>query len=200
MRYPFSITMDLEIIAKSYSEAKKIAEAYTQDVTLDDNGDYSEVITDQMQVADYTVLDCDTEDYIANEDHYLAEMCDLFNKVYKEECRAGKEWREAWRSACEAIRASDYDTSHVGSFFGFIGDTENVRCCSVCGKPMFEGYLIDDAEYACSGDCLLDYFKGDKELMEMSYAVDALDEDASDARVYWTEWEEDGVFYQREIF
>lgn len=200
MRYPFSITFDLEIIAKSLTEAKKIAEAYAQDVELEDRSNYPEVITDQVQVGDYTVLDCDEYDYVDNADRYISEMCDIFNKVYKEECNVGRKWSEAWSIACEAIRSSDYAPTHIGDFFGFIGDTDNVRRCSVCGKPMFEGYLIDDAEYACSNDCLLDFFKADKEFTEISQDTDTLDEDLWNDRAYWTEWEEDGVFYKQEIF
>lgn len=78
MRYPFSITFDLEIIAKSLTEAKMIAEAYAQDVELDDYGNYPEVITDQVQVGGYTVLDCDEYDYADNAYRDISEDTDLY--------------------------------------------------------------------------------------------------------------------------
>ena len=35
MLYPFSLTLDLYIQAESFEEAKKLAEAYVQDASLD---------------------------------------------------------------------------------------------------------------------------------------------------------------------
>lgn len=58
MLYPFSITLDLYIQAESYEDAKRIAEAYSQDVLLD-NEMYPEVVQDDMQVAEYAVIDVD---------------------------------------------------------------------------------------------------------------------------------------------
>lgn len=58
MLYPFSITLDLYIQADSYEEAKKIAEAYSQDILLN-NEYYPEIIQDDMEVANYTVNDVD---------------------------------------------------------------------------------------------------------------------------------------------
>lgn len=58
MLYPFSITLDLYIQADSYEEAKKIAEAYSQDVSLN-NEDYPEIVQDDMEVVNYAVNDVD---------------------------------------------------------------------------------------------------------------------------------------------
>ena len=34
-------------------------------------------------------------------------------------------------------------------------DLEHSRCCSECGKPMYEGFCIENgAEYYCSEECL----------------------------------------------
>lgn len=41
MLYPFSLTLDLYIQAESFEEAKKLAEAYVQDASLDTT-DYPE--------------------------------------------------------------------------------------------------------------------------------------------------------------
>lgn len=58
MLYPFTITLDLYIQADSYEDAKRIAEAYSQDVSLDDEM-YPEIVQDDMQVANYAVNDVD---------------------------------------------------------------------------------------------------------------------------------------------
>lgn len=42
MLYPFSLTLDLYIQAESFEEAKKLAEAYVQDASLDTT-DYPEI-------------------------------------------------------------------------------------------------------------------------------------------------------------
>lgn len=60
MLYPFSITLDLYIQAGSYEEAKKIAEAYSQDVSLN-NEDYPEIVQDDMEVVNYAVNDVDCQ-------------------------------------------------------------------------------------------------------------------------------------------
>lgn len=59
MLYPYTIRLDLYIQADSYEEAEKIAEAYSQDVSLN-NEDYPEIVQDDMEVVDYAVnnVDC----------------------------------------------------------------------------------------------------------------------------------------------
>ncbi len=63
-------------------------------------------------------------------------------------------------------------------------DDENVRRCDHCGKPMREGYYLG-GEYACSGECALALYHGDKAQMEedLSHAEE------EDGECYWTEWE-----------
>ena len=60
-----------------------------------------------------------------------------------------------------------------------------MRVCDVCGKPMSEGYYLD-GDHACSDECALVIFGGDKALMDeiLSHA------DEDDSECYWTEWEE----------
>lgn len=58
MLYPYTIRLDLYIQADSYEEAEKIAEAYSQDVSLN-NEDYPEIVQDDMEVVDYAVNDVD---------------------------------------------------------------------------------------------------------------------------------------------
>ena len=59
-------------------------------------------------------------------------------------------------------------------------DLEHIRVCSQCGKPMYEGYCIEDgAEYYCSDDCL------HQNLSEYQYQK-LYDEGRGNS--YWTSW------------
>lgn len=59
-------------------------------------------------------------------------------------------------------------------------DLEHVRCCSECGKPMYEGFCIENgAEYYCSEECL------HKNLSEEEYN-NLYDDGRGDS--YWTSW------------
>ena len=57
---------------------------------------------------------------------------------------------------------------------------EHIRVCSECGKPMMEGFCIEDgAEYYCSEDCL------HKNLSDEEY--ENLYDDGR-GNSYWTSW------------
>ena len=59
-------------------------------------------------------------------------------------------------------------------------ELEHIRVCSECGKPMTEGFCIEDgAEYYCLEDCL------HKHLTEEEY--DNLYDDGR-GNSYWTSW------------
>lgn len=59
-------------------------------------------------------------------------------------------------------------------------DLEHVRCCSECGKPMYEGFCIENgAEYYCSEECL------HKNISEEEYEK-LYDDGKGDS--YWTSW------------
>ena len=59
-------------------------------------------------------------------------------------------------------------------------ELEHIRVCSQCGKPMYEGYCIEDgAEYYCSDDCL------HQNLSEHQYQK-LYDEGRGNS--YWTSW------------
>ena len=59
-------------------------------------------------------------------------------------------------------------------------DLQHSRCCSECGKPMYEGFCIEDgAEYYCSEECL------HKHLSEEEYKE--LYDDGN-GNSYWTSW------------
>lgn len=58
MLYPFSLTLDLYIQAESFEEAKKLAEAYVQDASLDTT-DYPEIVQDMLEVAEGYPVDVD---------------------------------------------------------------------------------------------------------------------------------------------
>lgn len=48
--------IDLYIQAESFEEAKKLAEAYVQDASLDTT-DYPEIVQDVLEVAEYGIID-----------------------------------------------------------------------------------------------------------------------------------------------
>ena len=59
-------------------------------------------------------------------------------------------------------------------------DLEHIRCCSECGKPMYEGFCIENGvEYYCSEECL------HKHISEEEY--DKLYDDGK-GDSYWTSW------------
>lgn len=59
-------------------------------------------------------------------------------------------------------------------------DLEHSRCCSECGKPMYEGFCIENgAEYYCSEECL------HKNISEEEYTK-LYDDGRGDS--YWTSW------------
>lgn len=59
-------------------------------------------------------------------------------------------------------------------------ELEHIRVCSECGKPMYEGYCIENgAEYYCSDECL------HQNLSEKQYER-LYDEGRGDS--YWTSW------------
>ena len=59
-------------------------------------------------------------------------------------------------------------------------ELEHIRVCSECGKPMTEGFCIEDgAEYYCSEDCL------HKNLSDEEY--ENLYDDGR-GNSYWTSW------------
>lgn len=58
-----------------------------------------------------------------------------------------------------------------------------MRKCSICGKPMVDGFYVDalmETGYYCSEECLTKVYTWD-EYMEMY----------NDDCAYWTEWEEE---------
>jgi hypothetical protein len=63
------------------------------------------------------------------------------------------------------------------------------RVCDVCGKWHTEGYWIGEVNYACSEDCALHYYGGDKEAFEADLALLNDPESADSADTYWTSWD-----------
>ena len=59
-------------------------------------------------------------------------------------------------------------------------ELEHIRVCSECGKPMYEGYCIEDgAEYYCSDECL--HMNLSEKQFEKLY-------DEGRGNSYWTSW------------
>lgn len=63
------------------------------------------------------------------------------------------------------------------------------RVCDVCGKWHTEGYWIGEVNYACSEDCALRYYGGNKEAFEADLALLNDPESADSADTYWTSWD-----------
>lgn len=64
-------------------------------------------------------------------------------------------------------------------------EEESGRICSHCGKRFFEGYYLGD-EYACSEECAIALYDGDREQFE----ADLLEEDerCGSTECYWSTW------------
>lgn len=63
------------------------------------------------------------------------------------------------------------------------------RYCDVCGKWHVEGYWVGECDYACSEECAIALFDGDKEAFEAELALLDDDETADGCCTYWTAWE-----------
>ena len=63
------------------------------------------------------------------------------------------------------------------------------RICDVCGKWHSEGYWVSECHYACSEECALTFYGGNKEEFEADLALLDNPETADYADTYWTEWE-----------
>lgn len=63
-----------------------------------------------------------------------------------------------------------------------------IRRCDNCGKPISSGYYLA-GEFACSGECCLALYNGDREQMEedLSHAHEILSD------IYYTEW--DSIYF-----
>lgn len=61
----------------------------------------------------------------------------------------------------------------------------NYRVCSHCGKHFHEGYFLGD-EYACSEECAVALYGGDRELFEAD--LEAEEEEAGTTECYWSVW------------
>lgn len=61
---------------------------------------------------------------------------------------------------------------------------DHIRRCDHCKRPMKDGYYLG-GEYACSDECALVLYDGDRARME----EDLAHADEEDGECYWTEWE-----------
>jgi hypothetical protein len=97
---------------------------------------------------------------------------------------AGTSKFDVWRWFDERCPNSLHDDLLYLKDNDSMGKEKEVRMCDHCGKPMKEGYYLG-GEYACSDECCLALYKGDKEQMDedLSHAEE------NDAECYWTEWE-----------
>jgi hypothetical protein len=63
------------------------------------------------------------------------------------------------------------------------------RYCDVCGKWHTEGYWVDETNYACSEECALTFYGGNKEQFEAELALLDNEDTADECYTYWTTWE-----------
>lgn len=99
MLYPFSLTLDLYIQAESFEEAKKLAEAYVQDASLDTT-DYPEIVQDVLEDC-AKIIDNEVKSIgmwmWGDVKGYVLEKKVAFTKKYKDESREDEdceEWEE----------------------------------------------------------------------------------------------------------
>ena len=84
-----------------------------------------------------------------------------------------------------ALSSVTHDLDENHNLSDDIGENcEELRYCDNCGKLMKKGYYLD-GYYACSDECCLALYDGDKQLMQedLSYAGE------SNSEYYYTEWE-----------
>lgn len=62
------------------------------------------------------------------------------------------------------------------------------RYCDHCGKHHEEGWWIGEYYYACSDECAIALYDGDKDAFQADLALLDDDETFDDAVTYWTEW------------
>lgn len=59
------------------------------------------------------------------------------------------------------------------------------RVCSHCGKHFHEGYFLGD-EYACSEECAVALYGGDRELFEADLEMEETEPGTTEC--YWSVW------------
>lgn len=69
----------------------------------------------------------------------------------------------------------NYSIEETISDFSF---EQIVRVCSSCGKPMTEGFVINEDRYYCSQNCL-----------DKNFTKEEFDSLFEDGFAYWTDWE-----------
>lgn len=118
---------------------------------------------------------------IYNED----EVYETAKQIFSESCNRIESvfpWLKDGESDGENTWYDEYHDEIVSLYCSMLKG--EVRCCDYCGKPMKEGYYLF-GEYACSDECCLALFNGDKEQMDESLKDELGDNDY----YYWTEWE-----------
>ena len=65
-------------------------------------------------------------------------------------------------------------------------DLNTIRICEHCGRPMHEGYLVNDFDTYCSEECVkaARHWSDEQFTEQTLYAADR-----DDSTIYWTKWE-----------
>lgn len=112
---------------------------------------------------DKTSAESMTYDFLSKELTYHPEL----PQFSAEDLAARKDDRDFWQQLSE----------HLDCF----------RICDNCGRPMIEGYCVDDCDTYCSEVCMHEQYKEDvcKKLFDEGTA-------------YYTVWYEDSISYNKE--
>lgn len=144
-------------------------------------GEKMDVITDKemfdLFARTFKGKDVDT----SNED----ELYETAQCIFSESCNKIESvipWLKDGESDGESTWYDQYHDEIVSLYCSILKD--EVRRCDNCGKLMKEGYYLG-GEFACSDECCLALYGGDKQQMEedLSHAEE------DDGECYWTEWE-----------
>lgn len=98
------------------------------------------------------------------------------------ECRLN---HELWKEYGLGIQSHTTDSDFWESLSDHL---DCFRVCAECGRPMIEGFLIEDGDCYCSDNCL------HKHISEEVYLK--LYDDRDDG-TYWTVWYEDAMTYKQ---
>lgn len=140
-----------------------------------------EVLTEQDMFDLFARIFIEKDVDTSNED----ELYETAQCIFSESCNKIESiipWLKDGESDGENTWYNQYHDEIVSLYCSILKD--EVRRCDNCGKLMKEGYYLG-GEFACSDECCLALYGGDKQQMEedLSHAEE------DDGECYWTEWE-----------
>lgn len=111
------------------------------------------------------------------------DMCGYINSTVKNELiQHGKTEDEA-KQICNAF--IEYPYLRQGIIDN--NDLNTIRVCERCGKPMYEGYLVEDVRTYCSDECVLAKESWIDDVNDLRGQLTFIDDE--DSIIIWTKWE-----------